>query len=446
MPDRSISSRSRVLILGRRFWPHGGHASAIYLTELATGLHRLGYHIEVASPRYATYWPDRFEFKEFTVHRPVAAPKSDWSVARYTRQLTQWLRSKCRSFDAVIVDSIREEAIAAIEATRGTSCRTIVRYGTQDGISDDQWWSQSRASRRCAAIGRMADQIIVTSANQSRSLLTHHFDVAKIKRIENGFRPGSSQNAAAKAAARKSLADVNSDLLTDADSVVLLSSARMTRGGGVFTLVKAARLLMTKHPNLRIWFIGDGPARDKIYSTLRSDGIRAQIAMPGSFCHFDDLMMAADIFVHSGAEAGDSLLPMAITSGLPVVANASQPNFEMLGASNADSCPEVAWYDCEKEHDLRKKINHLLSDRSASLRASEVLKRRLIRARPESQMLKQYDELIRELVDLEKSGGATQPTANQTSNQNSGNAPSNPTNSMRQDMTMKTDANREATG
>lgn len=391
---QSSSSRCRVLVLGRRFWPHGGHASAIHLAELALGLHRRGYHIEVVAPRYESHWSDRFQFKEFTVHRPVAAPKSDWSVARYTRQLTQWLRTKCRSFDAIIVDSIREEAVAAVEATRGTACRTIIRFGTQDGISDDRWWSQNRASRRCGAIGRMADRIVVTSAKQSRALLTHHFDAGKIKRIEMGFHGGPSQTATGKVAARKSLGEVNSDLLTDTDSIVLLSSARMTRGGGVITLVEAARLLMTKHPNLRIWFIGDGPARDKIYSALRSDGIRAQIAMPGSFCHFDDLMMAADVFIHSSKEGSDSLLTTAIASGLPVVAQTSEENYDILGASNADGCPEVAWYDGEKEFDLRKQISHLLSDRTASLQASDVLKRRLLRTRPESRMLDQYDEMI----------------------------------------------------
>ncbi|KAA1259306.1 Glycosyl transferases group 1 [Rubripirellula obstinata] len=409
------SSRKRILIVGRRFWPHGGHAEAVHLTELASGLHRLGYHVEVVTPRYASHWPERFQFREFAVHRPVAAPKSDWSVARYTRQLTQWLRTKCRSFDAIIVDCIREEAIAAIEATRRTACQTILKFGSRDGVSDDQWWNQNRASRRCAAIGRMADHVIVTNANQSRSLLTHHFDVARIKRIENGFRSGPVQNAVGKAAARKSLGQVNGDLLTDSDSIVLLTTDRMTRGGGVFTLVEAARLLMTKHPNLRIWFIGDGPARDKIYSTLRSDGIRAQIAMPGSFCDFDDLMMAADVYIHSGDDGGASLLPIAIASGLPIVARSSPANYEILGAASADQCPEIAWYDSDKEYDLRKKISHLLRDRTASLQASEILKRRLLRSRPESRMLEQYDELIQQ----------QNPTTTQTT---------------------KPDANRKATG
>ncbi len=408
--EKRESSRKRVLIVGRRFWPHGGYANAVHLTNLASGLSRLGCYVEVASPRYASHWSHQFQFREFTVHRPVAAPKSEWSVARYTRQLTQWLRTKCRSFDAIIVECIREEAVAAIEATRGTECKTILKFGNRDGISDDQWWEQSRSSRRCAAIGRMANHVIVTNANQSRSLLTHHFDVARIHRIEHGFGATAVQNEISKATARRSLGHVNGDLLTDTNSIVLLTTDRMTRSGGIFTLVEAARLLMTKHPNLRIWFVGDGPSRDKIYSTLRSDGIRAQIAMPGSFCHFDDLMMAADVYIHTGNDGSESLLPMAIASGLPVAASHSPQNFEVLGAASADDCPEIAWYDPKKEYDLRKKIHGLLRDRNASLQASETLKRRLLRSRPESRMLQQYDELIQ------------------------------------QNTTMKSDANRKATG
>jgi glycosyltransferase involved in cell wall biosynthesis len=259
----------------------------------------------------------------------------------------------------------------------------------------------------------MADQIVVTDAHQLRSLLTNHFDAAKIKRIEMGIGSRPSQSAKAKAAARQALAAVNSDLLTDTDSIVLLSTARMTRDGGVFTLVEAARLLMAKYPNLRIWFVGDGPARDKIYSLLRSEGIRAQIAMPGSFCHTDDLMMAADVYVHSGNDSSDSLLSFAVASGLPIVARRSVSNFSMfngselagsgLAGSSNEGCPEVAWYQGDKEYDLRKKIKVLLNDRAGALRAAEALKRRLLQTRPESRMLDLYGEMIRRVVDRDLS-------------------------------------------
>lgn len=406
----NAASRPRLLMVGRRFWPHGGYTEAMRLTKLAADLNRRGIHVEVVTPQYSATWSQQFRLGDLTIHRPVLAPKSEWGVARYTRHLTQWLRGKCQSFDAVFVDSIREEAIAAIEATRaanlgskpGSTCRTILRLGGNGDISDDLWWASHRASRRCAVIGRMADHVIVSDAAQARILLKHHYDAAKIHRIGSGIENGPNRTAAAVASARKSLASVNSDLLTDANSWVLLTTARMSRGSGIFSLVQAARLMVTKHPSLQIWLVGDGPSRDKVYSTLRSDGVRAHIAMPGSFCHLDDLLMASNVYLHCGKRCDDSILPQAISSGLPALVCTSDSNRSWLGlpeTKNSDTQqnqPEgVWWYDGEKEHDLRRGVNDLLQDPTASLQRAEDLKRRLLKTRPASRALDQYESLIR---------------------------------------------------
>ena len=398
-PDRS-SCPLRLMIVGRRFWPHGGHDSACHLTNLATGLHRQGLHVEVVSPRFSNTWPDQFDFRGLRVHRPVPAPKSDWSISRYTRQLTQWLRSHCRSFDVILVDSIREEAVAAIEATRGTACRTILRLGSQDALDDSQWWQRSRGARRCAAIGRMADRVIVKNADQARTLLTHQFDAARLARIEVGVGTGHTQTAQAKGESRRALALVNSDLLTDEDTVVLLCHSRMIPNGGIESLVDSARLLITKYSNMRIWFIGDGPSRDKIYSSLRGDGIRAHIAMPGSFCSMDDLMMAADLYVQAGTDGTDYFLPSAVAAGLPIVAREASENHSFftetpLPSQPSQPCHEVHWFDGTKEQNLRKRIHHVLKHRTTSLESSAVLKRRMQQSRPESRMLEAYEDLIR---------------------------------------------------
>jgi glycosyltransferase involved in cell wall biosynthesis len=412
-------------MVGRRFWPHGGYVEAIRLTKLAADLSRRGIHVEVVTPQYSATWSQRFRLGDLTIHRPLLAPKSDWTIARYTRHLTQWLRGKCQSFDAVFVDSIREEAIAAIEATRvanlglkqsskrGNLCSTILRLGGTGDASDDQWWTSNRASRRCAVIGRMADHVVVSDAAQSRTLLSHDYDAAKIHRIESGIENGPARTAAAVTAARKSLAAANSDLLTDTQSFVLLATARMSRGSGIFTLVQAARLLVTKHPSLQIWLVGDGPSRDKVYSTLRSDGIRAHIAMPGSFCQLDDLLMASDVYLHCGQRCDDSILPQAIGSGLPSLVCESDSNRSWLGLPESTHDQEhqnhpdgVWWYDGEKEHDLRRGVHDLLRDPSASLQRAETLKRKLLKRRPISQTLDQYESLVRTCCQRGRSGMA----------------------------------------
>ena len=85
------STKASVLLIGRHFWPHGSIDSAAYLIGLATDLSRRGLHVEVLTPQYASTWPTRIDFRGLTVHRPVAAPRfdgtiaRDWSVNRYVR-------------------------------------------------------------------------------------------------------------------------------------------------------------------------------------------------------------------------------------------------------------------------------------------------------------------------------------------------------------------------
>ncbi len=98
-----MSRPLRVLLIGRRFWPHGSIDSAAHLFQLAAALHRRGVAVEVLTPRYSSTWPVEFKIREIPVHRPVMAPKRDWSIGRYTRSLTAWLRQHVTSYDCCSV-------------------------------------------------------------------------------------------------------------------------------------------------------------------------------------------------------------------------------------------------------------------------------------------------------------------------------------------------------
>ena len=157
-------------MVGRRFWPHGSIDSAAFLYQLAIGLNRRGIDIEVMTPRYASSWPEELVIQEIPVHRPAAAPRSDWSMGRYVRHVTSWLRDHSGSFDVLLVDSIREESIAAIEAARTIGCATILRFGGWGVQGDWTYWQSSRAARRCSVIGKRAGCVISKNAASHRAL------------------------------------------------------------------------------------------------------------------------------------------------------------------------------------------------------------------------------------------------------------------------------------
>ena len=322
-----MNSNPRVLLIGRHFWPHGSIDAAGSLIQLASGLQHRGLGVEVLTPRYASTWPTSFCFREIMVHRPVSAPKSDWMVGRYTRQTASWIRDNASAFDVLLVHGGREEAIAAIEAARSLKCRSIVRIDGFGRESDLNWWNTSRAARRCAAFVKTADRIVVSDTRQQRELISRGFSPSNVERIEYGFTNAHAEAPSDRAEAsnqrveaRRALAAINGDLRAPADEPVAMCVTSMQRDCGVDILVESARHLVARYPLLHLWLIGDGPQRDAIFHTLRGDGIRASIAMPGSFGDMSDVYAAADLYVHTDESCAQHALRTAAAHALPIVA------------------------------------------------------------------------------------------------------------------------------
>jgi glycosyltransferase involved in cell wall biosynthesis len=401
-----VNQRLRVLLIGRHFWPFGSIDSAGFLFQIACDLHRRGVHVEVVSPHYASSWPAELTVGEILGHRPVAAPKSDWSMGRYIRNLTTWLRQHAGSFDVMMVDAIREESTAAIEAARIHGCPTILRCGRWGDDSDPQWWQTGRSARRCGSIGKMANAVVAPTAACQRLLLADGYAASRVQRITDGIAAGPLQSAESRQAARTALATVNSDLVTNDDTPVVICASRMTSDGGVNLLTKAARHLVARYPDLRLWFIGDGPHRDRMYEFLRGEGVRASIAMPGSFCDIEELFVAADIFLQPDDDGLDYFLPTAIASELPVVTIDSESTRAVITARTQEANPTdeqnpasmVQWCSAATAKQIRIGIVGVLDDLPGFRTKASQLRRLLVRTRPQSDTVQAYVKLMEGLA------------------------------------------------
>ncbi len=405
-----MNRRLRVLLVGRHFWPHGSIDSAAFLYQLAIGLDRRGIDVEVLSPRYASSWPEELVLREIPVHRPAAAPRSEWSMGRYVRHLTGWLREHAAAFDVLFVDSIREESSAAIEAMRTTGCRCLLRYGGWGLHSDGLWWQTSRSARRCGALGRTAHKVISKDASSHRALLAEGYLPSRIQRIDEGFALGVSHTDAARRVARKNLAAVNSDLIAEDDAPVIVCIGRMTSDSGINLLANSARHLVARYPDLRIWFIGDGPHRDSIYETLRRDGVRASIAMPGSFSDLDDVLAAADVYLQSDEQGLDHFMRAAISAELPLVTIDNESTRTVVMGSGPhdptsfEAASLVRWYQqSATSKSLRTALMEVLDDLQSHRENATSLRRLTLRTRPQSESLDAYVNLMQQLAE-QKSG------------------------------------------
>ena len=230
----------RVLLIGRYFWPHGSIDSAGALMQMASALHRRGVHVEVLSPRFGSSWPDRIVVREIVVHRVAAFRRSDWLTGKYARGLTAWLQQHADSFDVILVDSIREEALAALEIAKYLSPKVILRCQGWGQESDIAWWDSGRIARRCGAAARSAELVIANSGTSERELVAEGFDPRRIEKILPGFAAAPARSEQRRRAARIDLAKANSDLNAEPDAPVVLCTARMIRKGAIDLLVGAA--------------------------------------------------------------------------------------------------------------------------------------------------------------------------------------------------------------
>lgn len=418
-----MNRKLRVLMVGRHFWPHGRFDAAGSLFSLAAGLQRAGVHVEVMTPRYASSWTQEFPVREIRVHRPTTAPRSDWSVGRYVRHTTTWLKENCAGFDLIYCDGMCEESSAVVAAARELGIPSVLKHGGgSDGDQQDfEWWKTGRSAQRCLKIAKTADCVVVADAVAQRALLTAGFGPQQITRIDPGFESGSPWSQRSQAEARSALVTANTDLVVPTDSPVVVCFAPMRKSSGIMRLVESARFMVARFPDLRLWLIGDGPDRDDIYTELKAEGVRNAVAMPGSFVNLDDLMRAADVFVQLGADGVDYFLPAAVSAECPVVAAnvplvrarladpAGADPESVAGGSEeqllaearrravcaGDECQRVTYFDPDSAKALRRAARHAIETLPARRADASELRRTLSRLNPYSRCIEQTISLFR---------------------------------------------------
>src|SRR5690606_26773199 len=122
-----------------------------------------------------------------------------------------------------------------------------------------------------------------------------------------------------------------SDLLVPLESPVVLYTGRLHEAKGLLDLVKAWRLVLEKRPTARLWLVGEGPLRDRLWQFISDYELRHRILMPGAFDQVDELLDASDAFVLPSYQEGMSLaLLEAMAAGVPAIATDIEANRQLI--------------------------------------------------------------------------------------------------------------------
>ncbi|MEZ6088181.1 MAG: glycosyltransferase [Pirellulaceae bacterium] len=323
------------------------------------------------------------------------------------RNLRKWLLERLPRYDVVYCDFMRDESAMVVELARRLHVPCVVRCGALMGANDIVWQASLRSRQsifqRCLA----ADAIIAPRASAQQGLLAAGAKSPTIVRIADGIGDPLRRTKATIAAARKSLAEVNHDLNVPVDGRVLLCMNRLSPEGGVSSLLASIWPVLDQRPDDRLWLIGDGSWRAKIFSEIKGHGIGRSAFMPGSFDHIDELMHAADVFVLPSASDGvESFWPTAIAAGLPSVVVDCPDTRAYLGGAFSDT-HHFAAQDVDQ---LQFKLHEVLEHYDEASIAAERLRKRLAQTTPLSDSIARHVRLFQSLAamrDVSNVGGAT---------------------------------------
>ncbi len=171
--------------------------------------------------------------------------------------------------------------------------------------------------------GSAVDRIITVSEAVRRVLVEDGIDPGRIVTVRSGFIRGCFPDCLHDGRLRTELG-----ISSDAPVVVTVAALAPHKSHGV--LLKAAHLVVKRHPDAVFLLAGEGETRPMIERDIRNLGLERSVRLLGFLPDVGDVYRAADIFAISSTEEGlcSSILD-AMYFRLPIV------------ATNAGGIPEL---------------------------------------------------------------------------------------------------------
>ncbi len=286
----------RIVLVTPRFWPLFGAAEDA-VAELAVGLKQCGTHPTVLTASWAPHWAEHLSYRGVPVVRLPHPAVRGWGQWRYLAALARTLR-RCRdAVDLVYVVGSGREVSVALAAARRRSARVVVRLDCETdspGGSLASWATRHRCNGVDAVI---AGDPCAAQAWADAGLATQPVCV-----IPDDVPATLADHDADRLRARSALAAANPDLTATADSSIVACVGRLAQGRGLLRLLEAWRNVSRQFPLAKLWLVGDGPFRERLYARIRDLDLRRSVAMPGSFDDLSDVLTAADLLVDPAAD------------------------------------------------------------------------------------------------------------------------------------------------
>lgn len=179
-------------------------------------------------------------------------------------------------------------------------------------------------------------------------------------------------------------------------SPTIVFTGALTEDSGVDTLLRAAKRVIQRNPDLLVFIIGKGPAETYLRQLAQSLGISMNVTFTGRIDHWHEAMQAADVFCLPRASMPFQEEPIhALACGLAIVAAESSKYDGMTDEETALLFP------ANDEEALAEQIICLLENRDLGRKLGTSAQAYARKNHSVANMVTQYARIYRQLVSRE---------------------------------------------
>jgi glycosyltransferase involved in cell wall biosynthesis len=210
--------------------------------------------------------------------------------------------------DVIHTDEWPRDALVCVLLGRLTSRKSVIHLHVAYGewMSPLLKWSLKRA-----------DMVVTVSNFVARSLLERGFEPTRIGVVLNGINVADWNPGAGRDEARRGLQIA-------ATAPVVITVCRLSKGKGVWQLVRAMPSLVRERPDVQLLIVGaagEVQVEEELRSLIEELGVQHNVRLTGWRQDVPRLMAAADVFaMPSDAEPFGLVFAEAMAMKLPVVA------------------------------------------------------------------------------------------------------------------------------
>ncbi len=232
------------------------------------------------------------------------------------REMLRDMLTRQGEYDIIHVHQALWPAYAATLASERLAKPCIIKVGNTGERSDFAVLEKSpffgkRMARHCRIV---ADKIVVTSRAAMREVEAYGVKSDRLALIPNGVL--IPEIGPAPDPAVRQLLGIRSD-----ERLVLFVSALRPHKRPLLALESFADLPSAEIKNTRMWFLGEGPLRNKLTHRIEQLGLEDRVRAIGHVADVDPYLRAADVFLlPSIAEGMSNALLEAMAHALPCIA------------------------------------------------------------------------------------------------------------------------------